>query len=112
MFAERSHHPPLHVMPRGYKEGKFCCLLGVVRLNEICDIEMQVRGNIYAFLFVAVNGQNLNGQNILAYRLNIFDSALLGDFFQCYFQQVLFAVRMAAEPCPGIVYIVIRKQYF
>ena len=29
VFAKCSHHPPLHVMPRGYKEGKFAvCLIG------------------------------------------------------------------------------------
>ena len=33
VFAKRSHHPPLHVMPCGYKEGKFCCLLGLLFYN-------------------------------------------------------------------------------
>ena len=27
VFAERSHHPPLHVMPRGYKDGRFAVCL-------------------------------------------------------------------------------------
>ena len=27
-------HPPLHVMPCGYKEGEFCCLLGLLFIAE------------------------------------------------------------------------------
>ncbi len=34
VFAERSHHPPLHVIPCGYREGEFYCLFGLLFIAE------------------------------------------------------------------------------
>ena len=72
---------------------------------------MQVRGDVFSALHVAVDSQHLKRENVLACRTDVFDAALLADLLERDGEQILVSVGVSAKPRPRIVEVVIRHQH-
>ncbi|CAN3972838.1 hypothetical protein GOGPGP_GOGPGP_05215, partial [Dysosmobacter welbionis] len=82
-----------------------------VCLQQVGHIQMQVGGDVGAPLLVAVHSEDFQRVNVGRYRTHRRESALLPDFPHGYRQQIPVPVRVAAQPGPGVVEVVVRHQH-
>ena len=81
-----------------------------VRLEEVGHIQMQVAGDIFALLFVAVHGENFQGGDAVSQGPDGAYAALLHGLLRGNGPEVGISVGMASQPGPGIVEIVVCHQ--
>ena len=85
--------------------------LGRVRLQQIGHIQVQVRGDVPAVLFVAVHRQDLQGIELRRDGRHGHKPALLPHLPQGNGEKIPLPVGVTAQPGPGVIEIVIGQEH-
>ena len=83
-----------------------------IRFKKINHIIMQMPWHKLAFFDMIADRQNINIKRHIQQRTNILNSRFFLRFLNRHKLQILHAISMPADPCPGIKHIVKNHQHF